>query len=862
MQALESSILLDPAVVPEYAAPFISQGVPFKETAFYLHVGEKVREQGWMLHLSVMVGRYFDLMSSVLPVLLDLRVAFKVVRSSPIHEEFNKGDYGEVNIGKVVTIFIEDEEGIEELVSQLNMVTSGFVGPKVQTDFRIGKVLYCRYGSFLPDNGKDGYGNIFPQFMDNTGKWVIDDYSIPAKLPQGVPNPFQYFMEAWPNVPFAKAIRGRYTVEKKIREEIGVKWYEASQVNAEGNLSYLWVKCVHEGEAEALLQQYKLGLELNEQIPMPKVVDFGEVEEFAYLVFHKLAGRRLDEVIRESLGEGTWYEMKKLKKNKVYCYGLSILNLLQKIYALGYELDDFDFRNFFVDVHDQVYLFDIKTLHSRQIGGTFNPLNAWGKVALQMTTGFSVYRLLEENPAHLMNKLQFITGESGFADLLAKSLYCKQYDTCVTEEIKNNLGKFTNLCRRYFSREEIGNIIQKGINGLGGSLALSDNLWFTRVDKTYDPETYALINKYTATGVNRGVGGVLYVLCKLKDHGYDISSLTLPIEAAWEYIGTEAWEKIDEYPQSFYNGASGIAVLVKNAIQSGLLSNDPRYLGIMEKSLMKKDNTKIHLSNGVSGDGVAMLQLHRYFPKIEDFLSRIKNYLVQSQKKDGTWENKTNIGSREDNIMGFGPGLAGIIYFLLEIGQRQQWLDATYTANHGLDYLMKTANFNKDSITWPISDKDPKRKSGFYKGTPGIGFAFLKSFEYCGNLEHLNIGEAALRCNSHKKVSPYLSQMDGLSGLGELYLDAYRITGHEEWMERAKWIAQWICALRFTEKEDSVYWLAHKSKFPTADIMTGNAGLLHFLLRYLYPETVFMPLLPEPLSTQFNPCIKLKSHEA
>ena len=78
---------------------------------------------------------------------------------------------------------------------------------------------------------------------------------------------------------------------------------------------------------------------------------------------------------------------------------------------------------------------------------------------------------------------------------------------------------------------------------------------------------------------------------------------------------------------------------------------------------------------------------------------------------------------------------------------------------------------------------------------------------------------------------PNLSQCHGLGGLGEIYLQAFRVLGDREWLERAEVIARILCRLGRETERDAVSWLVENADVATADLMVGSSGVMHFLLR-------------------------------
>jgi hypothetical protein len=60
---------------------------------------------------------------------------------------------------------------------------------------------------------------------------------------------------------------------------------------------------------------------------------------------------------------------------------------------------------------------------------------------------------------------------------------------------------------------------------------------------------------------------------------------------------------------------------------------------------------------------------------------------------------------------------------------------------------------------------------------------------------------------------------------------------------RSAWIARLLTEMAISDKTGSCYWHVLPPGRPTADLMVGNTGVMHFLLRYLHPEKVGLAVM-------------------
>jgi lantibiotic modifying enzyme len=195
-------------------------------------------------------------------------------------------------------------------------------------------------------------------------------------------------------------------------------------------------------------------------------------------------------------------------------------------------------------------------------------------------------------------------------------------------------------------------------------------------------------------------------------------------------------------------------------------------------------------------------------------------------------------------VLGFAYGMAGVIYYQLEYAEKMKDAEVLASAEKGLTYLMKRAIRSKEGFEWPNSSICSERGIWWCHGGPGIALCFLKAFQLTTKEVYLHYAEMSLRKHPVHIMNFNLSQCHGLAGLGEIYLAAFKTTGKREWEERLIWIAELLCTLKFQDDNEGYYWITDKHTYPTAELMTGNAGILHFLLHFLHPGELSFPGLP------------------
>ncbi|WP_429265295.1 lanthionine synthetase LanC family protein [Mucilaginibacter sp. 3215] len=86
-------------------------------------------------------------------------------------------------------------------------------------------------------------------------------------------------------------------------------------------------------------------------------------------------------------------------------------------------------------------------------------------------------------------------------------------------------------------------------------------------------------------------------------------------------------------------------------------------------------------------------------------------------------------------------------------------------------------------------------------------------------------------------TSNYCSFGNGLAGLGEVYLEAYHVFRDKEWYSRVSAVQGVLHHNCYRDGSHSC-WLDDTQIEPTSGFRSGNAGVLHFLLRFAYPNEI------------------------
>src|SRR5262249_11392732 len=153
--------------------------------------------QGWKLHVTSDVASAGQVLSGVLPVLLDGNVTFKVIGAPAVLARLNGGQHGLSQIGKFITVYPVDDRQAVDLAAALDAATRSpdLHGPAIPSDrpLRPGSLVHYRYGGFRDQFLHRPSGTRVPAIKAPDGQLVPD-----RRLPR-------YHRPAWAADPFEAA---------------------------------------------------------------------------------------------------------------------------------------------------------------------------------------------------------------------------------------------------------------------------------------------------------------------------------------------------------------------------------------------------------------------------------------------------------------------------------------------------------------------------------------------------------------------------------------------------------------------------------------------------------------------------------
>ncbi|OQP58184.1 hypothetical protein A3860_07620 [Niastella vici] len=633
---------------------------------------------------------------------------------------------------------------------------------------------------------------------------------------------------------------------------------------------------------DRLIWQEQLHAQLQDKIRMPRLLGHFEENGNYYLVMERIKGKPLYNACRDMNGELRNGLLTGTRTGVTFVnYLVQIVDLLNTLHKHQIVHRDATSNNFIIMPGGKVAVIDMELSYSLQQQapappfqlGTFGYMSpeqlktetptikedvfSAGAVLLQVWTGISPQKVTDAPFESLCEKVYFFIPDKAIADIVIQCLHpdavkrpalTPVYDALVQYKSDLRTKKQRPITKPVlFTKEQIKQTIQQAIGTLTSPLLVDENKgWFSEDVNAEPNREKNRINKGWYTSFGKGAAGVMYLLNEAHRLGFDITGTAAPIQQALDLIETKYIQRIQQVSPSLHFGAPGIAATLALAIRDGLIVPQTHYFDWINR-LLHRDNQATGFINGMAGQGMAHWLCHDFLqPHItRDRLTSYVTRLIREQQKDGTWVYK-EVKDKQKKRPGFANGVSGIIYFLLEYAHRYKDETAKASAEAGLNWLMKKGIHRGDKIQWR-TDKNKELMHWWSEGTSGIALAFIKAYACSDNptlkQDYKHYATGALLNIPKQAIDNNLSQLQGLSGLGEIYLEAERVFAEREWQERAGWVAQVIMHLKKEHPKHGPYWLVQGEKQPTPDFMTGNSGVIHFLLRYCFPDKLTLPLM-------------------
>jgi serine/threonine protein kinase len=849
---------------PEDYAPILrSRGIKFKRTAYYLEVGEPGVTEGWILEASAIQTNLSDLISIIVPLLIAEDVPFKIPTSARKGRAIISGDIGSFILGKVICIYPHSEWHAVELARKLIMITRTLKGPKIPTDRCLGGVIYARYG---------------------------DKQSIPFKLPDGIPWPFYEF--ASPKEPRPDTVlQGRFKPISILKEDSKGAVKKGLLLNRRFQIRWCVIK---EGRrnmisdlagrdmVDRLRWQYELHKDLEGMVPLPKVYDFFEENGDGYLVMEHIRGGSLLGKIDACFGERAWSFLALSERIALLDYALQVMEIVATMHKSGYVHRDITCTNFLVDKSDRLWMIDLELSFCTVSGRPYPPFRlgtpghvspeqdqcllptveqdvyAIGALLLHILTNLPPNQFVQKDKTVLKEQISFFIPEQNLVDLIVDCFSIDPVSRPTIAVLKNALecfrAKQTVLTFDRISSpvtnhktENLKFFISRAIAGLVGSSVTNEKkFWVSRGAVTDGADPDLVKPSAIDESLCEGISGMVWLLSRARRLGFGADVAKETYEMAVDHVLSNDRRNRVEVPGGFYSGTAGWSIAISTGVQSGVIIDSEEIRGRIKGWL---ENDLLHgcgFFNGLAGQGMALLQTSDLLgEKVTRALIQDRiNQLIEQQERDGAWITVTDRNKNLVKPTGFAHGVAGISCFLFCYLQ-QYGSDSTveHAVLRGMQWLLKQSFKRGGIIYWPLNEKTRRCSLDFQDGLMGIILSLIKAYQVFEDPLYKEYAFECLNIYPLNPISRQLSLGTGLAGYGEVLLEAAITFKDTELQRRADWIAAFLTHYFMVEEGGGRYWIADGSSFPTASLLGGNSGLIHFLLRYYQPGELSHPLL-------------------
>lgn len=841
--------------------------------------------QGWKLHVSSIPTQAADLIARVAPILEKRSIGFKIARDEGVLECLNAGQLGGTQIGKFMTIY-PPQESVRELAIILRDATEGFAGPIIATDRRLGPALYTRYGSFSPTHGRDRLGR--PLLLIDGGEGLREDtYSVPFTPPAGIPDPLRDLeLEGSRSLgenTQASLFGPGYLVIEAIKKRPKGAMLLGMDLRSQGSVGLVVIKqgrkwCLSDRYGRdirwRLEREYELHREFASVPWFVPAIDYFEDDGDGYLVLGHVKGQNLEAFAEALLQSRPWFEADRKRRETALQLLHSICLAVQEMHRRGYVHRDLSPANIWITPNDDLRILDLEMMHrvgdsSPAVGlGTYGFISpqqyaqeppsfaddvyALGGLVALTLTGLDPRRLHQPTKERRIAQLEALTRAGpGLGPLFRLVARARDEAAAARPELSELTSTLEQMLAEQAGQSDgdrvaaahVGSrptacqgrsrlLLERGIEGLLDAAPTNEEgIWLSLPGTERDNPT-AVEDLVALRGLYRGAAGGLYCVARLAGCGYRHQPLLERADRLQAWLLSDR-ESEDRPLPGLHFGEAGVAVALQAASRVGLVASSRAAAvhAAIERSLEGRLDWH-DVTHGAAGQGLAALICH------PPAAARCAEYLVATQQPEGYWLAPPGAEGVSGQCMtGFAHGVAGIVYFLAVFAQERGAEEVRRAWQKGAHWLQANAIQNSGNCPqWPYSDRNPAAWKWWCHGGPGIALAFLKLFELTREAAYLDLATRVLDVHPVAVRSANLSQCHGLAGLGEIYLEALRLTGDDAWRRRADEIVGVLEALAKPASGHGGTWLVDDPTLFTADFAVGLTGVLHFLMRFAHPE--------------------------
>jgi serine/threonine protein kinase len=831
---------------------------------YYIQVGKPKLSQGWILYISIWRNHFPQIINSIISYLLTNGHYFKIPINEQIHEMLNQSHLGYSNQGKIIIITPKENTNLSGLLSDLIQFTVDLKGTDVPTAVNIGHLIYTKYGSYENTNQK--------YIVDPLGNKIEDSDNAPFQLFKWLDWPYIQVEQPKPSTT-QKIIFGKYLIKKVIKNDAkGFVIKALYQKNIftyktcilkEGKMGMLEDDYCRDIE-DRLSWQFQLHNRLSKNIPVPKAIDLFKDNFNSFFSLEFINGISLGTYLGNVYNGNQWFDLSLKEKVDIINILIKIIEIIDALHQEKIIHRDINPENFIINKNKKIWIIDLELAYDSKNKLPYPPFEkgtegymspeqflveeptfeqdyySVGALILMSLTQFNPYRLNRDNNWILKNNLSFFIDDSELISLITscfdKNPNARPSLVTISKTLldyKNRISKNFHLNLKPFpilNKDELKKIITNSLSTLGNPImANSEGIWISPVSPREKAIGNIRLDRSVFLGIRKGISGILVLLSEAKIAGFDIECFRINWQNNLEYLKNQVNNNDNNISYGFYSGLPGIAFSIDSMIKSSIIVNSEENIKIIKDCFCRMP-LSLDISDGLAGYGLALLKCSSRLPK--EFVTKQINIcidqILKRQLSNGSWL----FGEIDKPLIltGFDHGIAGIIFFLLNHAELFNDNISKRKAILALDYLKSSAIRFQKGVIWPLAI-GRKGIHEFSNGDYLILRPFIKAYKMTNDIEYKIIIEKALNTYPKHISSDWLSQEGGLAGLGEVYLDAWLTFNNQEWFNRAEWIANIIMHYIYGEANNT-YWIQEIPNYPNPDLLSGNSGIIRFLLRF------------------------------
>ncbi|MFJ9241989.1 class III lanthionine synthetase LanKC [Streptomyces sp. NPDC101776] len=829
--------------------------------------GAPMLGEGWKLHVSATSRTSAEILRRSLPVLRDAGVRFKFLMDAAAVREANGKSFPRASSGKFITVYPDGDPQFHAIAAELTEALKEFDGPYILSDRRCpgSNVVSYRYGGFISrfELKPLGLRDLMIQAPD--GSLVPD-----------VRTPF-WFAPSWARDPYTDTDReagaggtsggggqgllhGRFKVERALAfsNRGGIYRGVDTETGADVVLREArpGVEVGPEGidAVELLRHEYELLTELADTGLFVRPVTFFEQWQHAFIAEDHIDGSHLGHL---GVANNPLYGLDLTPAALTDYYDrfrllwLQVADAIAACHERGIVLGDLSPTNIMVTADDRIRVIDLESAFHEDRGGGAglgtpgtvtrravaagrgdrrSDYYALGGIMLCCVLTCQQNDLVEHAvPLRLLDAVAADLALPAELVTLIKDLYDEDAPLPDPAALRRRLTElpFTTAWRQLpplahrvtpdpESSDDLRRRIATTLDGVAKYLCATADP--QREDRLFPADM--LVFETNPLSVAHGAYGCLYALHATGDAVPDTF-------LAWALRRPTGHKAL---PPGLYYGSAGVAWVL-----SALGHRDIAARILRDAAGHPLLYTEPGVLTGAAGHGMACLRLWRDTGGTE-FLDRareIGEHLAGSARQENGRAHWPAAGGHIP--VGYGEGASGVAMFLLALHAATGDEDALRLGRAGLEFDLSCGTYSPTGLlSFPAvaATDEPTTVLRHYwdEGTAGVLTTLLRYHHVTGD-ESLGKHIEELLPDVRRKYTTFPQLFHGISGLGNVLLDAYEFLGDPELLGDAERAAEAVLCSAVRRPEGVVF-PGEQTVRESCDLATGSAGVALFLDRF------------------------------